>query len=81
MVRSMPSDGVHQTAASRVQVMPRMLVGWMTGEKQNANSGKRQSDAIVIGSGIGGLAAAAALAKRGRRVLDQHFQLKKVFAR
>lgn len=32
---------------------------------------------IVIGSGIGGLAAAAALAKRWRRVLvlEQHFQL------
>jgi all-trans-retinol 13,14-reductase len=34
-------------------------------------------DAVVIGSGIGGLAAAAALAKRGRRalVLERHSQL------
>lgn len=34
-------------------------------------------DAIIVGSGIGGLAAAAALAKCGRRVLvlEQHFQL------
>jgi phytoene dehydrogenase-like protein len=34
-------------------------------------------DTIVVGSGIGGLTAAAALAKRGRRalVLEQHFQL------
>jgi all-trans-retinol 13,14-reductase len=33
--------------------------------------------AIVVGSGIGGLAAAAALAKRGRRVLllEQHYRL------
>jgi all-trans-retinol 13,14-reductase len=34
-------------------------------------------DAIIVGSGMGGLAAAAALAKCGRRilVLEQHFQL------
>ena len=37
----------------------------------------RRFDTIVIGSGIGGLAAAAALTKCGRRVLvlEQHFQL------
>ncbi|RPH48036.1 MAG: FAD-dependent oxidoreductase, partial [Lysobacterales bacterium] len=41
------------------------------------NSSERRFDAVVIGSGIGGLAAAAALAKRGRRVLvlEQHFKL------
>lgn len=41
------------------------------------SSGARGFDTIVIGSGIGGLTAAAALAKCGRRVLvlEQHFQL------
>ncbi|MGC2459332.1 MAG: NAD(P)/FAD-dependent oxidoreductase [Gallionellaceae bacterium] len=41
------------------------------------NSNQSRFDAIVIGSGIGGLAAAAALSKCGRRVLvlEQHFQL------
>lgn len=54
-----------------------MLGREMTNEKKNASSDERRFDAIVIGSGIGGLAAAAALAKRGRRVLvlEQHFQL------
>ena len=41
------------------------------------SSHARKFDTIVIGSGVGGLAAAAALAKCGRRVLvlEQHFQL------
>ena len=41
------------------------------------SSSEHGFDAIVIGSGIGGLAAAAALAKRGRRaaVIEQHAQL------
>jgi all-trans-retinol 13,14-reductase len=41
------------------------------------SSNEHRFDAIVIGSGIGGLAAAAALSKCGRRVLvlEQHFQL------
>jgi all-trans-retinol 13,14-reductase len=40
-------------------------------------SSERTFDAIVVGSGIGGLTAAAALAKCGRRVLvlEQHTQL------
>lgn len=41
------------------------------------SSHARKFDTIVIGSGVGGLAAAAALAKCGRSVLvlEQHFQL------
>jgi all-trans-retinol 13,14-reductase len=41
------------------------------------SSKEHRLDAIVIGSGIGGLTAAAALAKCGRRVLvlERHFQL------
>lgn len=41
------------------------------------SSNEHRFDAIIIGSGIGGLTAAAALAKRGRRVLvlEQHFLL------
>jgi all-trans-retinol 13,14-reductase len=49
----------------------------MTDTKQSAGAEERRIDIIVIGSGIGGLTAAAALAKRGRRVLvlEQHTQL------
>ena len=41
------------------------------------NAGERNYEAIIIGSGMGGSTAAAALAKRGRRVLvlERHTQL------
>lgn len=43
---------------------------------QCESEGRTVWDAIVIGSGIGGLAAAAALARTGRRVLllERHTQ-------
>ena len=48
-----------------------------TRKRQQVIANERTFDAIVIGSGIGGLTAAAALAKCGRRVLvlEQHTQL------